>query len=384
MAEGTRMQQRRATEAVWNTSDYVLAPGELGVTTDTGIIKVGNGTSPWSELDPAFDSQYLPILGKAADSELLDGIGSESFVKVADTSVTATNNSYVKRTADGGVKGTAATEDDELTTLLQVNGFRRNFISRTITASGTLQASDAYKQLQVDNSTRASVMTVTIPTNATVAFEIGTWIDIVAIGTGTGVIALAGGVTFVGDKRVYGNMGSIRIAKVGTDAWILIRRSDPPDAYARCFMYQNANSPGMTAGFRDLPLNAETIDTHNGHVTGSVSGDDTDSNPIYRTNRYTVQPGQAGIYKVNGLFFFVGVGTDMQCRVVKNGAAIPGGLGQNHNNTTSSYVLSGEKQLDLAEGDIISFQGYGNANGWTSGGSSSNGNACTLSVARIS
>lgn len=121
MAEGTRMQQRRATEAVWTTSDYVLAAGELGVTTDTGIIKVGNGTSPWSELDIAFGSEYLPILGKAADSELLDGIGAASFVKVADTSVTATNDSYVKRTADGGVKGSDATEVTELTTLAQLN-----------------------------------------------------------------------------------------------------------------------------------------------------------------------------------------------------------------------------------------------------------------------
>lgn len=95
MAEGTRMQQRRATEAVWNTSDYVLAPGELGVTTDTGIIKIGNGTSPWSELEIAFDSEYLPILGKAADSELLDGVSADFFIKEADTSTSPTPDTYV-------------------------------------------------------------------------------------------------------------------------------------------------------------------------------------------------------------------------------------------------------------------------------------------------
>lgn len=383
MAEGTRMQQRRATEAVWTTSEYVLAAGELGVTTDTGIIKIGNGVSPWDELEIAFDSLYLPILGKAADSELLDGIGSDSFVKVADTSVAPTNDSYVKRTADGGVRGTDATEASELVTLSQLGAIRNNVIARASTASITLALIDAFSQINMDHNTRDSTLTVTIPTNASVAIPVGTWIDICAVGIGTAVLSPAGGVTFSGDRRIYGNLGSVRIAKIATDAWMLIRRSDPSDAYARCFMYQNADSPGMTAGFRDLPLNAETIDTHNGHVTGSVSGDDTDSNPIYRTNRYVVKPGQAGIYTVNGLFFFTGPGSDMQCRIVKNGAAIPGGLGQNHNNTTSSYVLLGEKQLDLAEDDIISFQGYGNTTGWKSGGSSSS-NASTLSVARIS
>src|SRR5687768_1261307 len=205
MAEGTRMQQRRATEAVWTTSAYVLAPGELGVTTDTGIIKIGNGTSPWSELDFAFDSQFLPVLGTAADSELLDGIGSESFVKVADTSVSATNDSYVKRTADGGVKGTAATENDELTTLAQLNVSKYNTIARTVSASATMLSGDAFGQVNVINGTRDSVMTYTIPTNASVALPVGAWVDICSVGIGTTVITLSGGVTFYGDTRVYGN-----------------------------------------------------------------------------------------------------------------------------------------------------------------------------------
>jgi hypothetical protein len=383
MAEGTRMQQRRATEAVWTTSAYVLAPGELGVTTDTGIIKIGNGTSPWSELDFAFDSQFLPVLGKAADSELLDGIGSESFVKVADTSVTATNDSYVKRTADGGVKGTAATENDELTTLVQLTESRYHLIARAGTASITLQLTDAFSQVNIQNDTRDSVLTVTIPTNATVAFPIGAWVDISAIGIGTVVVSAAGGATFAGDGRVYGNFGSVRITKIDTNLWILSRRSDPPDAYARCFMYQSANTPGLSSGWRDLSLNAETIDTHGGHKTGSVSGDDTDSNPANRTNRYNCMPGQAGTYQLNGLFFFSGSGTDVQCRITKNGAVVNGSYGQNHNNSASSYVLTGEKLFVLAEGDYVSLQGFMNAAGWTSGGGT-NANSSTLSVVRVS
>lgn len=121
MAEGTRMQQRRATEAVWTTSGYVLAAGELGVTTDSGIIKIGDGVNSWADLDPAFNSEYLPILGKAADSELLDGIGSGGFWQIADATTTATADKLVKRTDNARVKGATATEADDLVTLAQLD-----------------------------------------------------------------------------------------------------------------------------------------------------------------------------------------------------------------------------------------------------------------------
>lgn len=43
-----RIQLRRGTAAQWTTADPVLAPGEVGVETDTGYMKVGNGTDPWT------------------------------------------------------------------------------------------------------------------------------------------------------------------------------------------------------------------------------------------------------------------------------------------------------------------------------------------------
>jgi hypothetical protein len=115
------MQQRRATEAVWTTSAYVLAAGELGITTDSGIIKIGDGVNAWGDLDPAFNSDYLPILGKAADSELLDGIGSGGFWQTADATTTATADKLVKRTANARIKGGTATEADDLVTLAQLD-----------------------------------------------------------------------------------------------------------------------------------------------------------------------------------------------------------------------------------------------------------------------
>lgn len=48
-----RMQQKRMSASDWRTSSLILLDGELGIESDTGFIKVGNGTSRFSEL------QYL-------------------------------------------------------------------------------------------------------------------------------------------------------------------------------------------------------------------------------------------------------------------------------------------------------------------------------------
>ena len=48
-----RMQQKRMSASDWRTSSLILLDGELGIESDTGFVKVGNGTSRFSEL------QYL-------------------------------------------------------------------------------------------------------------------------------------------------------------------------------------------------------------------------------------------------------------------------------------------------------------------------------------
>ena len=46
----TRIQFRRDPEATWTANNPILAAGEMGVETDTGKFKVGNGTDVWSAL----------------------------------------------------------------------------------------------------------------------------------------------------------------------------------------------------------------------------------------------------------------------------------------------------------------------------------------------
>ena len=225
MAVGTRMQQRRALAADWDTSNYVLAEGEIGVTTDTGIIKIGDGVNGWTALDPAFDSQYLPILGTAANSDLLGGVSVTSLVKVADASVLPTNDSYVKRTADGGIKATDATEVTEVTTLQQVTASlaanKQVAISRTLTAAGNLALTDIGKMIVFNTASSTSQSTITIPLNSSVAFPIGSWVDICSISSGIGTKVLAGDVSINirGKINVMPGYGVIRLLKIGTDEW---------------------------------------------------------------------------------------------------------------------------------------------------------------------
>lgn len=43
-----QMQQRRGTAAEWTTVNPVLADGEMGLESDTGKFKFGNGVQTWS------------------------------------------------------------------------------------------------------------------------------------------------------------------------------------------------------------------------------------------------------------------------------------------------------------------------------------------------
>lgn len=51
LAGTTTFQMRRGTAAQWTAADEVLADGEPGFERDTGKLKIGDGTSLWSELD---------------------------------------------------------------------------------------------------------------------------------------------------------------------------------------------------------------------------------------------------------------------------------------------------------------------------------------------
>lgn len=89
-------------------------------------------------------------------------------------------------------------------------------------ASYTLALADAGKLILM---TSGSAQTVTIPPNSSVAFPVGTKIDIIQTGAGQCDVAPGAGVTLNSDtskRKVNVQYAAVSIIKTATDTWLLI------------------------------------------------------------------------------------------------------------------------------------------------------------------
>lgn len=108
------------------------------------------------------------------------------------------------------------------TAILHANGSLLTGIVQSVNTQSvgyTLVLTDAGKLIQIDS---AGAVALTVPTNASVAFPIGTTIDVVSTQTSTTTVTAAGGVTIntATDLIVNDNeMG--KLLKVATNTWVL-------------------------------------------------------------------------------------------------------------------------------------------------------------------
>ena len=93
------------------------------------------------------------------------------------------------------------------------------FVENVVTANYTLQLSDVAKVVAFNSS---SNLTLTVPTNATAAFPIGTVLNVYRAGTGTVTISGAGGVTVRNSGTIPQQFGERSLRKRGTNEWVLI------------------------------------------------------------------------------------------------------------------------------------------------------------------
>jgi hypothetical protein len=101
MAVVTQIQIRRGTASQWTSTNPTLAAGELGLETDTLLMKAGNGSTAWTSL--AYINQYaLPVLLQNAQTgtsyTLVLADASNKLVELSNTSaitVTVPLNSSV-------------------------------------------------------------------------------------------------------------------------------------------------------------------------------------------------------------------------------------------------------------------------------------------------
>lgn len=86
----------------------------------------------------------------------------------------------------------------------------------------TLVLGDAGKLVTCEN---ASAITLTIPANASVAFDTGTVIAVAQLGAGLVTVAGASGVTVngvtPGDNDLTGQWATASLTKLATDTWLL-------------------------------------------------------------------------------------------------------------------------------------------------------------------
>jgi len=63
MAVITQIQLRRGTAASWTSTNPTLAAGEIGLETDTLLIKIGNGSTAWTSL--SYSTALPPLVTNA-------------------------------------------------------------------------------------------------------------------------------------------------------------------------------------------------------------------------------------------------------------------------------------------------------------------------------
>jgi len=169
---------------------------------------------------------------KIADSNVTTAKIADSNVttaKIADSNVTtakiADANVTTAKIQDGAVTSAKIADGAVSQTDLAVGAPRAGFRSaRNVQASNyTLALSDLGGLVEMNNG--ASNVSVTIPTNASVAFEVGDRVDILQ--TGTGVVTLSGsaGVTvnaFDGGLLLGGQYAAATVIKRDTNTWVAI------------------------------------------------------------------------------------------------------------------------------------------------------------------
>lgn len=232
-----QIQMRRGTTGQWSAANPTLAAGEVGVDTSLTKFKVGNGSTAWNSLGYStltFQGAYSA--GTTYYPNDVVTYDNQSYICILQsTGNLPTNATYwsllAAKGADGAVTlNTAQTLTNKTisasnNTLTGPDGSTQvGYLSapQSHNASGnyTLQLSDAGDHVYF---TGGSTATLTVPTNATVAFPTGT--TILAVNNNSGNLTISGaGVTFqlangTTGNRTVATKGIASLLKVATDTW---------------------------------------------------------------------------------------------------------------------------------------------------------------------
>jgi hypothetical protein len=126
------IQLRRDTAANWTSNDPILAQGELGLETDTNLIKAGDGSTVWSSLD--YTNEFSIEDGSVTYEKVASDLTASS-----DNSSTTISSTLTLTLSGGGISRGLNISEDCVISLdgLQLNKtFKAEFIisnSSTVT-----------------------------------------------------------------------------------------------------------------------------------------------------------------------------------------------------------------------------------------------------------
>jgi hypothetical protein len=205
MAVVTAIQIRRGTASQWTSANPTLASGEQGFETDTGKVKIGNGSTVWNS---------LAYIGAGTVTSITAGTGLSG--GTITTSGTIAIDSTVA-TLTGAQTLTNKTLTDP----------KINLAFDAETASYTAVLANNGQVVTMNN---ASANTFSIPTNASVEFPIGTQINVLQIGAGqTTIQAVTSGTTTVlstgataAAPKLRARYSMATCIKSATDTWYVV------------------------------------------------------------------------------------------------------------------------------------------------------------------
>ena len=184
---------------------------------NTGLFPfVSNGETQvveWQVMVNALQEMFAALSHKHAAGDITSGtLGLARGGTGAATAAAARTN-----LGAGAASGLATLDGSAKVAAAQASA---RIISKT--ASATLALAEAGCFIYFNNGTTAC--TLTVPANSSVAFPVGTEIEVLRGGTGTITIAAASGVTIYSvdsAKKIDSQFGVVCLKKTGTDTWVL-------------------------------------------------------------------------------------------------------------------------------------------------------------------
>jgi hypothetical protein len=253
----TVIQVKRGTASAWTSANTVLTAGEIGFESDTKKMKVGDGSTAWTSL--VYTATDGDITAVVAGTGLSGGSTSGSATLAIDTSVvvdkttaqTLTNKTLTTPiissisntgtltlpTSTGTIALTSdiTVTDSSTTTLTNKTLTTPTLDDPKINLAFDAQTGTTYTAVLNDNGqvitmNNASANTFSIPTNASVAYPVGTQINVLQIGAGqTTIQAVTSGTTAIlstaataAAPKIRARYGMATCIKAATDTWYVV------------------------------------------------------------------------------------------------------------------------------------------------------------------